>query len=296
MEEKEKNMQDFLKKILWATDLSAEAKQALLYAKLLAKKFNSNLIAVHIVPDFPSVIYDTSLFVKADLLKRLESVKEETYSKIKALGKAEGIVFNKIIVKEGSVPKEILEISEKEKADLIVIGKKGLSALEKIFIGNVANQLLRHSFIPVLLTKKRKRKIQVKKILVPTDFSSREEIERDFAWKLAKGFDASLTFLHVLELYHKFSPKELDEMFRSLLVRLKKRKKKEHEDIKVSEDIIRAINAPTGIVDYAQTNNFDLIVISSLVKKLERFFLGSTTEKVISYTDIPVFAIPSSKD
>jgi nucleotide-binding universal stress UspA family protein len=54
------------------------------------------------------------------------------------------------------------------------------------------------------------------------------------------------------------------------------------------------MNAPAGIVDYAQANNIDLIVISSLVHKLERFFLGSTTEKVISYTDTAVFAIPSS--
>jgi nucleotide-binding universal stress UspA family protein len=61
----------------------------------------------------------------------------------------------------------------------------------------------------------------------------------------------------------------------------------------VTEEVHRAINASVGIVEYAETHKFDMIVISTCVhSKLERFFLGSTTEKVISYTDIPIFAIP----
>ena len=59
------------------------------------------------------------------------------------------------------------------------------------------------------------------------------------------------------------------------------------------EDVHRALNAATGIVDYADTHKIDMIVISTCVQsKLERFFLGSTTEKVISYSHLPVFAIP----
>ena len=77
--------------------------------------------------------------------------------------------------------------------------------------------------------------------------------------------------------------------------KLKKRRTKEREDIKVSEDVYRAVNAAVGIVDYAETHKYDMIVISTCVQsKLERFFLGSTTEKVISYSHIPVFAIPPS--
>jgi nucleotide-binding universal stress UspA family protein len=41
-----------------------------------------------------------------------------------------------------------------------------------------------------------------------------------------------------------------------------------------------------------QTRKFDLIVMSTTVRKLARFFLGSTTEKVIAHSRVPVFAIP----
>jgi len=160
----------------------------------------------------------------------------------------------------------------------------------------VANQVLRSSPVPVLLTKKKTGKPRFKKILVPTDFSEQEEVERDFAWKLAKGFDSALTLLHVLELHdYEFTPRTLDEMFDVVKKRLKQREKREKEDIKISEDVSRAINAAVGIVDYADTHKFDMVVISTCVhSKIERFFLGSTTEKVISYTHIPVFAIPPS--
>jgi nucleotide-binding universal stress UspA family protein len=177
------------------------------------------------------------------------------------------------------------------------MGKKGLSVVEKLFIGSVANNVLRSSRVPVLLTKKKSGKIRLKKILVPTDFTKQEEIERDFAWRLAKGLDADIALLHVLELHdYEFSPRMLENMFNAILKRLKQRKKREKEDIKVSEDVYRAVNAAIGIVDYAETHKFDMIVISTYVhSKLERFFLGSTTEKVISYSHIPVFAIPPQK-
>jgi nucleotide-binding universal stress UspA family protein len=288
-------MSTFLKKILWATDFSDEAQEALLYAQAFAKAFKARIVALHVVPDFSPALYDAAYAIKEDLVRRLNFIKGEEKKKLLTMKKAKGIPFE-VIVKEGSAPKTIIEVAEQEKADLIVIGRRGMSAIEKLFIGSVANHVLRNSPVPILITKKKSGVPRFKKIIVPTDFSEREEVERDFAWELAKGFGSYLTLLHVLELHdYEFSPSVLDELFNSLLKRLKKRKKREKADIKVSEEVYRAVNASIGIVDYAETHHFDLIVISTCVQtKLERFFLGSTTEKVISYTHIPVFAIPPS--
>jgi len=286
-------MAEFIKKILWATDFSDEAQEALVYANLFAKAFNAKITALHVVPDFSPALLDTAAVVKGELVKRVEFIKTEAAERLKKIKKNKDIPF-KIMIKEGSESKKIIEAAEEEKSDLIVMGKKGLSALEKLFIGSVANQVLRNSHVPILLTKKSKRKVKINKILVPTDFSAQEEIERDLAWKLAKGFDSDLTFLHVLELHdYEFSPRILDEMFDAVIKKMRSRKKKEKEDIKVKEDVTRAVNASLGIVDYAETNKHDLICISTCThSKLERFFLGSTTEKVISYSQIPIFAIP----
>ena len=290
-------MPAILKKILWATDFSDEAQEACLYAVNFAKELKASLIALHVVPDFSPALYNTSYAIRGELVKRVNFLKKEARKKLEGIKKAKEKPF-KILVKEGSPSKKIIETAEEEKVDLIVIGKRGLSAVEKLFIGSVANQVLRHSPVPVLITKKCIQKPGVKKILVPTDFSPQEETEREYAWKLAKVFDADLTLLHILELHdYEFSPRVLDEMFDALLRKLRQRKKKEKEDIKVDEEVYRALNAALGIVDFAETHHFDLIVMSTYVRsKLERFFLGSTTEKVISYTHIPVFAIPPVGD
>jgi nucleotide-binding universal stress UspA family protein len=288
-------MAKFIKKILWPTDFSDEAQEALLYADAFAKTFGAKIIALHVIPDISPALYDAALVVKGELAKRVAFVKKETLNKFDSLKKAKSLEFETLI-KEGNAAKKIIEIAETEKVDLIVLGRRGLSAIEKLFIGSVANQVLRNSPVPLLLTKKKTGKPRFKKILVPTDFSAQEEIERDFAWRLAKGFDSELTLLHVLELHdYEFTPQALDEMFEAVMKRFDRREKKEKEDIPVSEDVYRAINAAVGIVDYADTHKFDMIVISTCVhSKLERFFLGSTTEKVISYSHIPVFAIPPS--
>jgi nucleotide-binding universal stress UspA family protein len=288
-------MPRFIDKILWSTDFSDEGQEALLYADAFAKTYDAKIIALHVVPDISPALYDAALVVKGELAKRVAYVKEEAQKKFDSLKKVKDLEF-KALIKEGNAAKKIIETAEEENVDLIVLGRRGLSAIEKLFIGSVANQVLRNSPVPLLLTKKKTGKPRFKKILVPTDFSEQEEIERDFAWKLAKGFDSSLTLLHVLELHdYEFTPRALDEMFDAVEKRFKQREKKEKEDIPVTEDVYRAINAAVGIVDYADTHKFDMIVISTCVQsKIERFFLGSTTEKVISYTHVPVFAIPPS--
>jgi len=286
-------MAGFIKKILWPTDFSDEAQNALLYADAFANAFKASIIALHVVPDVSPALYDAEEAIKGEIAERVSAIKGKRKKKMEDIGKSRRMTF-KILIKEGNAAKKIVETAEEEKADLIVLGKRGLSAIERLFIGSVANQVLRSSSIPLLLTKKNGGKPRFKKILVPTDFSEQEERERDYAWKLAKGFDSDLVLLHVLELHdYKFSPRSLDEMFDSVKKRLKQRKKREKEDIKVSEEVSRSINAAIGITDYVDTEKADMIVMSTYVQsKWERFFLGSTTEKVISYSSIPVFAIP----
>jgi nucleotide-binding universal stress UspA family protein len=287
-------MSDFLKKILWPTDFSDEAQEALTQAEHLAKTFGAELVALHVVPEYPVSLYNSVISVKGELIRRIDVIKNDAMDRLLQLEEGREVSFRPLI-REGNAAKEIIAAAEEEGVDLIVMGKKGLSALEKIFIGSVANQVLRHSKVPLFLTKQKSGPLQFDKILVPTDFSEHEEVERDYAWKLAKVFDAELVFLHVLELHdHEFPPRMLDEMMDTVTKKLAARKKSEKEDVKITEDVTRALHAALGIVDYAETHKCDMIVISTCGPgAIERFFLGSTTEKVISNSSVPVFALPS---
>jgi nucleotide-binding universal stress UspA family protein len=282
-----------VKSILWATDFSGESLTALAYANYLAGRFGAGLKALHVVPDFAPALYETRGVVVAELMEKQEKSREQALKKLQRLSEKNAIKFSKIIVETGSAGRKIAEVAEKEKCQLIAIGRKGLSALEKILLGSVANQVLRRSRVPVLVVPKKRIQPKIESILVPTDFSAAEERERNYAWGLASTLKASLTLLYILELYDfKFSPDEIKKMMDEALARLKSRKKKK-ADFEIKEVVVRDLNAPAGIVTYAARHKLDLIVMSTCVSALERFFLGSTTEKVISYSTVPVLALPS---
>jgi nucleotide-binding universal stress UspA family protein len=279
-----------IKNILWPTDFSREAQDALLYADLVAKTFSARITALHAAPDFVPALYEHSHPIKSEIGRRTEALKKEARARVELAARKHGIAFKKTFVIEGSPARTIVETAEKERVDLVVMGKKGQSGLEKILVGSVANHVLRHSPVPVLVTQKKKT-LAIRKILVPTDFAKGEDVERDYAWQLAKGFGASLTFLYVLELYgQKFAM--VDEMFQSVLEKFKRRAEKMKKGVEVDHVVTRAINAAMGIDAYSRAHRFDLIVMATCAGGLSRFFLGSNTEKVISYTDLPILALP----
>ena len=283
-----------IKKILWATDFSAEAANALTYAEFFARKFDAKIMAVHVLPEIESALIEARPALLEDLYEQVGLKLGQARKKLDALASRKDLRFGKVLIEPGSPAKKIVEIAEKEKADLIVLGKTGLSGLERIVLGSVANGVLRHSPAPVLVVGKKRIRPRIGKILVPTDFSPHEEIERDIAWTLASAFKADLTLLNVLVLHdYRVQAEYSESLLREVLNRLKARKAREKKDFAVSEDVVAAANAAAGIVNYADLNRFDLIAISSMAhSKLARFFLGSNTERVISISDVPVFAIP----
>jgi nucleotide-binding universal stress UspA family protein len=77
-------MSGFLKKILWATDFSDEAQEALLYADAFAKAFKAGIVALHVVPDFSPALYDAAYAIREDLVRRLNFIKGQEEKKLLA--------------------------------------------------------------------------------------------------------------------------------------------------------------------------------------------------------------------
>jgi nucleotide-binding universal stress UspA family protein len=283
-----------IKKILWATDFSSESNNALTYAEFFARKFDAMIIAVHVLPQVEPGLLESRPALLEDLYEQAGIKLDQAKKKLEAMAARKSLRFQKVVIEPGSPAKVIVETARKEKADLIVMGKTGLSGLEKIVLGSVANGVLRHSPAPVLVLGKKRTRPAIRRILVPTDFSPHEEIERDFAWALASAFKADLTLLNVLVLHdYRVQAEYAESLLRGVMDRLKARKAREKKDFAVTEDVVAAGNAAAGIVNYAGLNKFDIITMSSMAhSKLARLFLGSNTERVIALSDIPIFAIP----
>jgi nucleotide-binding universal stress UspA family protein len=71
-------------------------------------------------------------------------------NEIKKLGKKEGVkIITKIV--EGFPDQEIIKLAKKN--DLIIMGSKGTSALDRIFLGRVSEKVIHHSPSTVMIVR-----------------------------------------------------------------------------------------------------------------------------------------------
>jgi nucleotide-binding universal stress UspA family protein len=140
------------KKILFPTDQSPHSNKAQKVAMDIAQKFNSELVVLNIYK-LPTQLYtaESIYYMYLDEIENkiveinnlfLEKVKKEAESKN---------ISVKTIIEKGSAPSMIIEQSIKENCDLIVMGTRGLNALERALIGSVSNYVVHHSKCPVML-------------------------------------------------------------------------------------------------------------------------------------------------
>jgi len=139
----------------------------------------------------------------------------------------------------------------------------------------------------------------MKKIIVPVDFSKHSEYALKTAVSLAKKNGAELLILHMLELQETVLSESVvaqQEKAVFLLKLAEKRFKqflnKEYlKEVKVTP-VIKHFKVFSEINEIAKEENADLIVMGSHgVSGAKEFFIGSNTEKVIRFANLPVLVI-----
>ena len=139
----------------------------------------------------------------------------------------------------------------------------------------------------------------MKTIIVPIDFSKHSEYALKAAALLAKKNNDAIIALHMLDLqmsslnesvsYHQEKTAFLLQLAKK---RLQKFLKKEYlEDVKVTS-IIKHYKVFSEISEVAKQENADLIIMGSHgATGFKEFFVGSNTEKVIRFSEIPVMIV-----
>ena len=150
------------RRILVATDGSEYAKKGLEYAVSLVGD-GGEILLLHVVPyefDPTTSFWKTP---QAEVLdkKYLKKLREEAErlleDEIKELEVRIGSIPSEIkiipVVEFGEPSKKILEVAEKSKCDLIVLGVRGGSSWKKKLLGSVSNNVLERAKIPVLVIR-----------------------------------------------------------------------------------------------------------------------------------------------
>jgi nucleotide-binding universal stress UspA family protein len=229
----------------------------------------------------------------------------ETVEEIGALGSAEVTFSNP----NGPAGEAIAALAESRHADLVVMATHGRGTLGRLWLGSVADFVVRHLSIPVLLvhpdrTGQKRPPVRFRGIMVPVDFSPASEAILEPAGQLALATQAHVTLLHVIEPFYMVGeptvpypvPQDptITEIRRSdaqrrlddLADRMRQR------GIGVSTRVVIGSNAAGGILSALDEAPYDLVAIATQGHGgVRRLLLGSVADKVIRGAEKPVMIL-----
>jgi len=138
-------------KILYPTDFSNPSACALHYAAEMAKKFEAELIMLHVLLDESQMVsfYLPQVTVKSLSQDMEDGAKSKMEEFIKETGALVDIEYKTEMVK-GIADDEIVKYAKNNDIDMIVIGTHGRTGLEHVIFGSTAEKVVRSAICPVL--------------------------------------------------------------------------------------------------------------------------------------------------
>ena len=151
----EKRVTFALKNSLVPVDFSDSSRAALGYAVTLARRFQAKLICLHVIEIIPTAEPEMSIVTEMELIRK--SVFEATERTLQEFLKGQSAqIPRENVLTFGSASREIIEIAEDRKADLIVMGTHRKTGGARFLLGGTAERVVRHALCPVLVVREPK--------------------------------------------------------------------------------------------------------------------------------------------
>jgi nucleotide-binding universal stress UspA family protein len=161
-----------VKKVLYATDLSENARLAFAYAVSVANRYDAGLTILHVVSEDPDMDAMVSGYISGDQWKQIkqEHLQEARQALIGKQREGHAIrevldrfteeaqtdlAFrtDEILVERGKPAEKILQVARERSMDLIVMGTYGFGTLKDAVMGGTSRRVLRRAGVPVLLVR-----------------------------------------------------------------------------------------------------------------------------------------------
>jgi len=171
-----------IKKILYATDLSENARKAFAYAVSLADKYNAKITIIHTVLDSPDInnyllgYVDKKKWddIKQQQVQEAKDILIDKKKDIKLIKQALGFFYedaknsfdnqsfelDEVIVNRGNPVEQILNSAKEKDCDVIVMGSHGHHSLVDAMIGSTAMRVIRRAEKPVFIVRMNQDDIQ----------------------------------------------------------------------------------------------------------------------------------------
>jgi nucleotide-binding universal stress UspA family protein len=141
-----------MKCILVATDGSEGADDAVDYAAHWAKERGVDLLIVNVIGGLPEKLIRSFTHAQhAWLDELLASLSAETLTKARDRARGSGVGAIHLESRTGEVAQTIIEIAQEQKADAIVVGRRGAGQIAGLLLGSVSQKLVSLAPLPVIV-------------------------------------------------------------------------------------------------------------------------------------------------
>ncbi|MCP4672156.1 MAG: universal stress protein [Desulfobacula sp.] len=296
------------KKILFATTGTPSCDAAARVAFDMARRYHAKLFTINVfgIPSrsFSQTVTDLRTGNEIDLhddqLAKVKKEIEQIYQQ-----QIQDYTPCRIVITAGIPHTEILRVARNNEIDLIVMGartsaQEKKSSVERFIAGSTLQGVARSARCPVLIIGRAAASFWggISNIVFGTDFSKASNQAFEFAFNLAKIFNASLHLFHAIDIsagpFKNIKNQEvIDDRIREVQGMIRKKylnRMRGYNDyeINVWEGI-----PYVEIVKYGRENFADLIVMAHHTRKMpvDEAVLGSTVEQVVLRSNAPVISV-----
>ncbi len=207
-------------------------------------------------------------------------------------------------IRRGTPFQSIREYANRREIDVIAMGTKGRTGLDRFLLGSVTENVLRTARTPVLAVPPNAGVSTIddmtfERLLLPTDGSDGAAIATEWGIALAACLESMAHTLYSVDTTRLTGTQESGEILDALERRGEEavervRERARDDGVSVSGSI--ATGSPANaILTYATDHDVDLIVMGTHGQTgIGQWFLGSVTENVVRQADTPVFCVPVS--
>ncbi len=280
------------RKMLVAVDGSDSSMHALRESFKLASNERSWITVVSVVPRYSG---DLSFVAIGNLMASLKKPCEEALSRAEKMA-GEDRALIKTVCEEGEIYERIVDLSEAENCDLIIMGRRGMGRFERTLVGSVTARVIGHSQRDVLVVPKNSQ-VGWQKILVATDGSRYSRVSAERAIDFAKSYGGELKIVSVVDVPSEFyaeAPDAVGDIIGKAKGFVKDIKDRAEPHGIKTETFVAEGEAYQVITDLAKTQGANVIIVSSHGRTgLRRLLMGSVAERVIGHAPCPVLVVRS---
>lgn len=291
--------------VLVPIDGSPLSERALRYAIPIAERHGARLTLLHVSSPILSGIAGGGAPVRdASLGAEWAAEDRRAVERIAKRARKETALTVDVVYRSGRPAAEIAAFAGEQDVGLVVLCTHGRGGFERLWLGSVADALLRHLTVPMLLIRGTRGAPLPEagvplfpRALVPLDGSTRAERALQAMLELVGDAPLALTLLSVVHptaaMGAKSFPSEAErELCASYLEPLAVRHRGERRSVEVETGV--TANVGKAIIEHAKRHDASVIAMATQgLGGVQRFIVGSVADKLLRTAPMPVLVVPS---